>query len=133
MSLAYRYSTAGGPLFSEAMAVHVNDYLKPHDPVKPEQIITTAGLTPMHNLLAHSLADPGDGFLVSRPIYGRFELDFGNVAEVKVVYADQNGIDPFEISIVDCFERKIIQSTQNGIRIRAVWIVNPNNPLGMDD
>jgi 1-aminocyclopropane-1-carboxylate synthase len=50
----------------------------------------------MHNLLGLSLADPDDAILVSRPIYGRFELDFGNVAGLKVIYTEHNGVDAFE-------------------------------------
>jgi len=85
----------------------------------------------MHNLLALSLADPGEAILASRPIYGRFEIDFGNVAGLRVIYTDQkNGVDAFEDEIVKCFENKLRECKEGGIQVRAVVIVNPNNPVG---
>lgn len=130
MALTYRFSTKGGEALPEAVAVHLNEYFAPHVPVRADTIITSSGLTAMHSLLAQSLADPGDGILVSRPIYGRFELDFGNVAEVNVVYADQNGVDPFEPGIIACYERALKKAADNGVNVRALMLVNPNNPLG---
>jgi len=129
-ALTYAYSTAGG-VFNDVMATHINTFFSPHTPVTANQVITTTGLTPMHHLLGLSLADPGEGILVSRPIYGRFELDFGNVAGLKVVYTDQDGTDAFEDGIVECYERALIKANENGTAIRAVLIVNPNNPVGM--
>lgn len=84
----------------------------------------------MHNLLGLSLADPDDAILVSRPVYGRFELDFGNVAGLKVIYTEQNGVDAFEEKIVEGYEIVMQKARREGIRVRAVVIVNPNNPVG---
>lgn len=120
----------GGPLFPVAMATHINEYFLPHTVVKAEQILTTVGLTPMHSLLAHSLGDPGDGILVTRPIYGRFELDFGNVADLEIVYVEMDSIDPFEIGVVGCYEKAFERAAKEGVKIRALLIVNPHNPLG---
>ena len=121
----------GGPLFHISMATHLNEYFSPHAPVKTEHILSTAGLTPVHSLLAHSLGDPGQGILVSRPIYGRFELDFGNVAGLKIVYADMNGTDPFEVGVVDYYAQALNKASSEGTKICAILIVNPHNPLGM--
>jgi diaminopimelate decarboxylase len=33
-----------------------------------------------------NLAEPEDGILVSRPVYGRFELDYGVESGVRMVY-----------------------------------------------
>lgn len=120
----------GGPRFPVAMAAHINEYFEPFLPVRPEQIITGAGLTSIHDMVGLSLGDPGDGILVSRPVYGRFELDFGNTADLHIVYADMDGIDPFSSSVVEKYQEALNVSEQAGIKIKALLIVNPHNPLG---
>lgn len=123
----------GGPKYSVAMANHMNEYFKPFHPVKPEQIITAAGLTSIHELMACSLGDPGDGILVSRPIYGRFELDFGNTAGIKIVYADMEGVDPFETTVVPKYQAALDRALKDNVKIKALLIVNPHNPLGKSE
>ena len=126
----YGFSTAGGSRFPAALAVHLNEYLKPHKPITAEHIQVTGSATPLHEILAWGLAAPGDGILTSRPVYGRFELDFGNRAEVKIVYADTHAENCFDEDVVDKFEEALARSEAEGVTIRAILIVNPHNPLG---
>jgi hypothetical protein len=81
-------------------------------------------------MLALNLGDPGDGILVSSPIYGRFELDFGNEARLKIVYANMKGVDSLDEAVVGRFEQAMKDAKTKGIRIRALLISNPSNPLG---
>lgn len=83
-------------------------------------------------MLAFSITDPGDGILVPRPIYGRFELDFGNEARAKIVYAEMGDVDAFldEEGLVRKFEEALKRAKDEGVGIRAVLIANPSNPLG---
>ena len=81
-------------------------------------------------MLGYSLGDPGDAILVARPIYGRFELDFGNTAGLEIVYADMAGADPFEEEVVGAYEHALAEASSRGVDVKAVLIVNPNNPLG---
>ncbi|KAL1891976.1 hypothetical protein Sste5346_007320 [Sporothrix stenoceras] len=127
----YRYSTLGGEEFPVALAAYINNYFSPVKPVLPKQIITAAALTSIHELLGLSLADPGDGILVGRPVYGRFELDFGNTAGLKMVYADMHGVDAFSTDVVAKFQERLDAAKAEGVNIRALLIVNPNNPLGV--
>ncbi|POR34207.1 1-aminocyclopropane-1-carboxylate synthase-like protein 1 [Tolypocladium paradoxum] len=126
----YGFTIGGGPRFPTALAVHLNEYLKPHEPITADNIKVTGSATPMHETLAWGLADPGDGILTSRPVYGRFELDFGNRAEVSVVYADTYAENCFDEDVVDKFEEALLRSEAEGVKIKAVLIVNPHNPLG---
>ncbi|PHH76869.1 hypothetical protein CDD82_3767 [Ophiocordyceps australis] len=126
----YAFSHAGGPRFPAALAVHLNEYLKPHEPIVADNIKVTGSASPMHEILAWGLADAGDGILTSRPVYGRFELDFGNRAQVNVVYADTHAEDCFHEDVVDKFEEALLRSEHNGVSIKALLIVNPHNPLG---
>lgn len=134
---AYTYSGAsnGGPKFNIAMAAHLNEYLRPvaSAKVEPAHIITASAQTAIHELLGLSLADPGDGILVSRPVYGRFELDFGNTAGLEIVYADTNHAgdgDPFAPEVVAAYQRALDNAGSAGVKVKALVIVNPHNPLG---
>lgn len=132
LAYAYRFSTMGGPRFPVAMASHLNEYFKPFAPVKAQNIITASGLTAIHELVGHSLGDPGDGILVYRPIYGRFELDFGNTCGLSMIYADMHGIDPFSPAAVVKYQEALDSSAREGVHVKALLIVNPHNPLGAD-
>jgi histidinol-phosphate/aromatic aminotransferase/cobyric acid decarboxylase-like protein len=112
------------------MATHIKKYFHPIIPVKAEQILTAAALTSIHELVPLSLGDPGDGILVSTPMYGRFELDFGNTAGLEIVYADMGGVDPFSSGMFDRYQLTLDESAKKGVKVRAFLIVNPNNPLG---
>jgi 1-aminocyclopropane-1-carboxylate synthase len=112
------------------MANFINDNFKPYLPIAKDNIITASGVTPIEDMLAFNLADPGDGILVSAPIYGRFELDFGNEARVKIVYASMEDVDSFEVGVVERFEVAFNKAEKAGTMIRAILISNPSNPLG---
>lgn len=112
------------------LADHFGRYFHPREPVNPDHIVICANATALGNILAQSLADPGDAILVSRPVYGRFELDYGIQAGVSIVYADTEPEEAFSPEVVKKFEDALVRTGREGQRIRAVLIVNPNNPVG---
>ncbi|KAI1001396.1 hypothetical protein K3495_g6802 [Podosphaera aphanis] len=129
-SLTYGSAFNGGPFFPDLMASHINNYFSPYSPVKPEEIHVGSGLTGVNGMLGHVIGEVGDAILVSRPIYGRFELDFGISAGMKIVYADMLGVEPFQVAVVSRFEQALEKTKKAGIRVRALMITNPSNPLG---
>lgn len=68
--------------------------------------------------------------MTSKPAYGRLELDFGNKAGLKIIYAETTWRNALDIDVVDAFEKTLTDSRSAGINIRALFIINPNNPLG---
>lgn len=112
------------------MAEHLNDVLKPHAPITEDQIRISASATAMHDTLAWALANPGEVFLTSRPVYGRFELDFFNKAGIKVEYADTDAEDCFNETVVEKLEEALQSCKSRGVNVKALFIVNPHNPLG---
>lgn len=82
-------------------------------------------------MLGFNLAERGEGILVNRPVYGRFELDYGVEAGVEIVYADTATDEAFTPSSVAKYEQALIEAEERGIKIRAVLLVNPHNPVGM--
>lgn len=127
----YSESAGYGLRFHRALATHLNEYLKSYESITCEEIKVTVAATAIHDILAWAVANPGDAILTSRPVYGRFEMDFWNKSQVKVAYADTNETNCLEETVVDKFEEALVQSDAQGARIRAVLIVNPNNPLGL--
>jgi 1-aminocyclopropane-1-carboxylate synthase len=130
-AIAFMYRYGSDSRFPSAMATHLNEYFKPFVPVTKNDILTACGITAIEGMLAYSIGDPGDGILVSRPIYGRFELDFGNMASLQIIYTEMNGVDGFKREVVAQYENAFENATRRGIRIRALLISNPSNPLGL--
>ena len=120
----------GGAQLKAILAVHVNKHFHPFTPVTAENILAVNGVTAVNNMLAFSLADPQEGILVTPPIYGRFELDFGNQAGVQIVYSS-SGKNPLDESVVQSLEVAYGNANRDGVKIRALLITNPSNPLGI--
>lgn len=129
-SFRYAFCTAGGPRLPAAFATHINDYFSPYWDVEGDDVKVTAAATGLHDVLAYNLCAEGEGILTSRPYYGRFEIDFGNKAGVSVVPVDTDHEDCFSEDIVAAFEKSLKESEEAGVKIRAVLVVNPHNPLG---
>lgn len=113
------------------MAKHINAYFHPSTPVEAGDILATNGVTALDDVLGFVLADPGDGILASRPIYGRFRLDFGNRSGLNMVYADTDPLEGFGPGAVEKYEVALKEAEANGVKVRALLLVNPHNPLGM--
>ncbi|TQS34607.1 hypothetical protein Golomagni_05003 [Golovinomyces magnicellulatus] len=120
----------GGLSFPALMASHLNTYFLPHTQISPNDIVTGNGVTAVQSMLAFSIGDEGDAVLVSRPIYGRFELDYKNLARLNIIYAEMKGVDGFSVDVVQRFEDELRKASVDGRRIKSCLISNPHNPLG---
>ncbi|KAL5334753.1 aspartate aminotransferase [Aspergillus crustosus] len=113
-----------------AAAAHINKYFNPLQPVEPDMIVKASGCSAAGNMLSFALTQPGDGFLVSRPVYGRFELDYGLQGGVEVVYADTDPEEAFSVASITKYEKALQEAEASGVKIRALLLVNPHNPTG---
>ncbi|KAH7087446.1 pyridoxal phosphate-dependent transferase [Paraphoma chrysanthemicola] len=126
----YAYCTSGGPRLPTAFATHINEYFNPFHRISGTDVKVTAAATALHDILAYSLCAPGEAILTSKPYYGRFEIDFGNKAGVRLVAAETDHESCFAEEVVRGFEEMVQECMREGGRVRAVLIVNPHNPLG---
>ncbi|KAB8229725.1 pyridoxal phosphate-dependent transferase [Aspergillus alliaceus] len=129
-SIGYGSSSSTSSRLPNAVASHLNNILKPLSSIDPETVIIASGVTAIGNMLGLTLAEPSDGILVSRPVYGRFELDYGVEADIQIVYADTDPEEAFTPAVIEKYDVALKRAQKQGIRIRAMLIVNPHNPLG---
>ncbi|KAI5269626.1 PLP-dependent transferase [Aureobasidium subglaciale] len=120
----------GSKRLRTAMAKHMNKYFHPVSKVQPEDLVFANGITSLCELVGYAIGESGDGILISRPSYQAFPADFGAKAKIKCVFVPSKGIDPFSLSIVDQYEKTLLDAEANGTKIRALLLCNPHNPLG---
>ncbi|KAI9038160.1 1-aminocyclopropane-1-carboxylate synthase [Aspergillus affinis] len=128
--IGYRPRPDSPARLPQAVASHLNSLLKPKVSIDAEHVVTASGLTAIGSMLAFTLAEESDGILVARPVYGRFELDYGVEAGVQMVYADTEPEESFTPGVVVKYEAALKDAASKGIAVRAVLLVNPHNPVG---
>ncbi|KAH6668473.1 acc synthase [Halenospora varia] len=126
----YNEGPIGTLRLRKAMASHLNDHFSPIMPVTSEHVTFTAGIAGLNEMVAFSLTDHGQGILLGRPIYGSFYDDLMTKSRCQLVYASLGDVDQFGVDAVKVYEEHILQAAKDGIKIRALLICNPHNPLG---
>ncbi|KAJ5259560.1 hypothetical protein N7478_012541 [Penicillium angulare] len=129
-SISYRSSAATTTQLPAIAAEHLDKVLKTHKPIQPDHVFVADSASSLGNLLGYNLAERGEAILVNRPVYGRFELDYGVEAGVEIVYANTTTEEAFTPDAVQKFEEALKRSEERGVKIRAVLLVNPHNPVG---
>ncbi|OCL13814.1 1-aminocyclopropane-1-carboxylate synthase 1 [Glonium stellatum] len=120
----------GSTRLRKAMAKYINKHFHSYVPVEADDLLSASGCTSMFNMLGLTLGDPGDGILLSRPSYTAFPTDFGLMAKIKPVFVSSNGVDQFSPEVAHTYEDALEKAKKDGIRIRALMLCNPHNPLG---
>ena len=64
--IAYSEGYTGPARLRKAMAVHMNEYFQPEQPLGAEHITFAAGVTALNEACALALCDPGDAILLGR-------------------------------------------------------------------
>ncbi|KXJ88829.1 putative aspartate aminotransferase [Microdochium bolleyi] len=127
----FHWPANGGPGLRPALATHLNDSFHPHTSVNADHIVIGEGATSILEILAFALMSPGDGLLLSRPIYNGYSRDFTARAGARVCFANTDAEDSLHPeALVATFEKTLARYREKGVQIRAVLIANPNNPLG---
>jgi len=129
-SISYRSSATISARLPAIAAAHLNRVLGAHISIEPDHVFIAESPTSLGNMLGYNLAERGEAILVNRPVYGRFELDYGIQAGVEIFYANTTVDEAFSPTVVEKYEQAFQEAGERGVKIRAVLLVNPHNPVG---
>lgn len=95
-----------------------------------DQIVASAGASSVIDMLAFSLCEPGDGILIPAPYYSGFDHDLKARTDVLPIPVPLRARDGFELN-VEAVAAELASARKKGIRIPALLVCSPNNPLGV--
>lgn len=96
--------------------------------VEDSNLIIGSGVGSLISNLALLLCEPGDGILLPVPAYGALFNDFKVVAEAVAIDVV---CDPPQYRVTEAaLDKALDRALNNGIIVRVLFLVNPNNPFG---
>ncbi|CAD6240247.1 unnamed protein product [Miscanthus lutarioriparius] len=95
----------------------------------PDRIVLTAGATAANELLTFILANPGDALLIPTPYYPGFDRDLRWRTDVNIVPVHCDSANGFQVTVA-ALQAAYEEAEAAGMRVRAVLLTNPSNPLG---
>lgn len=130
-AFTYGDGPVGSKRLRAAIARFLTRRLHPVVPLKPEQVVVTNGVTTSIEHCSWALANPGEGVLLGRPFYTAFLDDIQTRPGVHLVQVGFDDVDPLSLEAVAKYEQAIIDAdTKRGIKVRALMLCQPHNPLG---
>ncbi|XP_077178350.1 1-aminocyclopropane-1-carboxylate synthase-like protein 1 isoform X2 [Paroedura picta] len=125
----------GHMFLREEVARFLTDYCKAPAPLKAENVIVQNGCGSLFSALATVLCDPGEAFLIATPFYAGITHSVFLYGNVKLVYAHLDSqvsgtsIRPFQLT-VDKLKKALQDAQSKGVKVKALILLNPQNPLG---
>ncbi|XP_056095176.1 1-aminocyclopropane-1-carboxylate synthase-like protein 1 [Rhinichthys klamathensis goyatoka] len=125
----------GHSFLREEVAKFLSDYCHSPKPLKPENVVVMNGCGSLFSALAATLCDPEDAILIPSPFYGVITEDVGLYSSVILhhvpLYNQLTGSDvrPFQLT-VEKLENSLKDAKKEGLNIKALILLNPQNPLG---
>lgn len=113
-----------------ALAKLFNNRFDPVHEVTPNHILAGGGCSAILNCFFRAVADAGDGVLIAAPYYVGFDMDLtlnNNVVPIPVPVS----VDEFSTHAeIQALEKKLAECKRDGVKVKAVLLCNPQNPLG---
>ncbi|XP_036391259.1 1-aminocyclopropane-1-carboxylate synthase-like protein 1 [Megalops cyprinoides] len=125
----------GHAFLREEVASFLSHYCKSPNPLKAKNVVVMNGCGSLFSAIAAVICDPDDAILIPTPFYGVIKEDVEFYSGVKLVHAhldcqpSEGDDQPFHLT-VEKLEKSLQQAKAEGVRVRAVILVNPHNPLG---
>ncbi|XP_063960516.1 probable inactive 1-aminocyclopropane-1-carboxylate synthase-like protein 2 [Lytechinus pictus] len=125
----------GMPSFRKATADFFKEYTNSPQDIDPDKLRICNGLTALLDVIAYTLCDEGDTILSPSPMYGGIMRDTAlrpnvNVHPVHLSSKPRSeGEKPYKLT-VHHLERSYAEAIKQGKRVKALFLVNPTNPLG---
>ncbi|XP_066484273.1 1-aminocyclopropane-1-carboxylate synthase-like protein 1 [Tiliqua scincoides] len=127
--------TQGVKSFREEIARFLTEYANAPTALDPENVIVMNGCCAVFATLSAVLCDPGDGYLIPTPYYGGINSKTWLYGEMQPVHVplfsevSNEGSRPFQLTI-EKLETALHRAQEQDIRVRALILINPHNPLG---
>jgi 1-aminocyclopropane-1-carboxylate synthase len=128
--LTYNNGPSGSFRSKAAISRFLSRQLNTFKAIDVADVVVTNGVASAMEHCSWAICDPGDGVLLGRPYYPGFLGDLGLRPNVRVVPVSFDAKDPLDVSSVAAYERALLTSSEQGVKIKAVMLCNPHNPLG---
>jgi len=133
-----------GPLGSLRLRTALSSLLTTHfhslAPIPPSQILPYSSISALTDALTWSICNEGEGIMIPRPLYTGFRVDIPQRSRGVIVPVSFSGLDHVGEGSLDdvfdaeanaqAFERAWRKCEEDGIKVKAVLLTNPHNPLG---
>ena len=127
---ATHYDFPGGSLaLRTGLAEFLRDQFHARREITPDSIIVGAGTSTLLDMISFALCEEGEGILIPAPYYSGFNADLRARARVVPIPVPLSSTDGYELS-VSAFQQALAEARHSGIRVRAILLSSPNNPLG---
>ncbi|KAL2838991.1 pyridoxal phosphate-dependent transferase [Aspergillus pseudoustus] len=129
-ALTYGDGFSGSHRLKAAFCQFLNRTLHPYTALSPSDLLITSGVSNALECCAWALADRGDYILVGRPYFNAFKTTFGTRPGINLIEVSFATTDPFNMAAVSHYEKAYAEAQSNGLRVKALLLCSPHNPLG---
>ncbi|KAG9452169.1 hypothetical protein H6P81_005073 [Aristolochia fimbriata] len=116
--------------FRKALARFMEEVRDGRAKIDPDGLVLTAGATAANEILTFCIANPGETLLVPTPYYAGFDRDLRWRTGVEIEPVECSSDESFQITL-PALERAYRTALKKGKTVKAVFITNPSNPLGL--
>ncbi|KAI2463100.1 putative acc synthase [Annulohypoxylon bovei var. microspora] len=136
--LGYGVGPRGAPRLKKALASFFNSDFRAHEPVKETEVLILPGVMAALDALTWSICNEDEGIITPMPFYTGFKPALGERSKGVLIPASFQSIEGYR-SLLDVFdpdmnkqalEDALQKAARDGVKVRAVMISNPHNPLG---
>ncbi|XP_022083652.1 1-aminocyclopropane-1-carboxylate synthase-like protein 1 [Acanthaster planci] len=119
----------------DAVAKFLTVTARAHNPLDPNKMMVINGAYPGLEAMGHVICDAGEAVLLPVPgyygVYSSLKIR-ANVDVVPILLTEEQRsgeTEPFQLT-VERTEEAYQKAVHEGIRVKGLFLVNPNNPLG---
>ncbi|KAI0173471.1 putative acc synthase [Hypoxylon sp. FL1284] len=136
--LGYGVGPRGSPRLKKALVSFIGSHFRPREPVLEKEILILPGVVAVIDALTWSICNDSEGIIVPVPFYTGFGPAVSERARGVLIPAEFQSIEGYR-GLDDTFapemnrkalENSMQKATRDGVKVRAVMLTNPHNPLG---
>ncbi|KAF3808045.1 putative aminotransferase aclI [Colletotrichum gloeosporioides] len=114
----------------DVLAAFLTQHFRAVRPIQAADLAITSGVSAAIEACAFTLGDVDDGVLLAQPFYKAFPYNLSNRAGLRPVFVSFLGEDPIGPHSAKQYEQALLGALEQGIKVKAMLLCNPHNPLG---